>query len=360
MKPSMLVKLEQLADRHTEVSALLAEPQVINDNARFRSLSQEYAQLQPIASGFHAYCQMLDEVRHAKEMAQDRDAELRALAQEELPLLEERALAQEQELQLLLLPSDPHDTSNVFLEIRAGTGGDEAALFAGDLWRMYGRYAEARNWKLEILSESDGEHGGYKEVIGRIIGQGAYSRLKFESGAHRVQRVPTTEAQGRIHTSAATVAFLPELAEVEEVDINPNELRVDTFRASGAGGQHVNKTDSAIRITHLPSGIVVECQDERSQHKNRSRAMSLLQAKLLSAEREKQTTSQAQTRKLLVGSGDRSERIRTYNFPQGRVTDHRINLTLYKLDEVLAGALDALIEPLIHEYQADQLASLAE
>ena len=360
MKPSMLVKLEQLADRHSEVSALLAEPQVINDNARFRTLSQEYAQLEPIASGFRSYCQVLDEVRSAKEMAQEADAELRALAQEELPLLEQRCLTQAQALQLLLLPSDPHDTSNVFLEVRAGTGGDEAALFAGDLWRMYGRYAETRNWKLEILSASDGEHGGYKEVIGRIIGQGAYSRLKFESGAHRVQRVPATEAQGRIHTSAATVAVLPELAEVEEVDINPNDLRIDTFRASGAGGQHVNKTDSAIRITHLPSGIVVECQDERSQHKNRSRAMSLLQAKLLSAEREKQTTTQAQTRKLLVGSGDRSERIRTYNFPQGRVTDHRINLTLYKLDEVLAGALDTLIEPLIHEYQADQLAALAE
>ena len=360
MKPSMLVKLEQLADRHSEVSALLAEPQVINDNARFRTLSQEYAQLEPVASGFRNYCHMLDEVRSAKEMAQEADAELRALAQEELPLLEQRCLTQAQTLQLLLLPSDPHDTSNVFLEVRAGTGGDEAALFAGDLWRMYGRYAETRNWKLEILSASDGEHGGYKEVIGRIIGQGAYSRLKFESGAHRVQRVPATEAQGRIHTSAATVAVLPELAEVEEVDINPNDLRIDTFRASGAGGQHVNKTDSAIRITHLPSGIVVECQDERSQHKNRSRAMSLLQAKLLSAEREKQTTTQAQTRKLLVGSGDRSERIRTYNFPQGRVTDHRINLTLYKLDEVLAGALDTLIEPLIHEYQADQLAALAE
>ena len=360
MKPSMLVKLEQLADRHTEVSALLADPQVINDNARFRTLSQEYAQLEPVASGFRSYCHMLDEVRSAKEMAQEADAELRALAQEELALLEERCRAQAEALQLLLLPSDPHDTSNVFLEVRAGTGGDEAALFAGDLWRMYGRYAETRNWKLEILSASDGEHGGYKEVIGRIIGQGAYSRLKFESGAHRVQRVPATEAQGRIHTSAATVAVLPELAEVEEVDINPNDLRIDTFRASGAGGQHVNKTDSAIRITHLPSGIVVECQDERSQHKNRSRAMSLLQAKLLSAEREKQTTTQAQTRKLLVGSGDRSERIRTYNFPQGRVTDHRINLTLYKLDEVLAGTLDTLIEPLIHEYQADQLAALAE
>ena len=282
------------------------------------------------------------------------------MAQEELLEAEERRVGQERALQLLLLPRDPHDAGNVFLEIRAGTGGDEAALFAGDLLRMYARYAELRGWTLEILSESLGEHGGYKEAISRIIGQGAYSRLKFESGAHRVQRVPVTEAQGRIHTSAATVAVLPELAEVEQIDINPSDLRIDTYRSSGAGGQHVNKTDSAIRITHLPSGIVVECQDERSQHKNRSRAMALLQAKLLAAEREKQTSAQAQTRKLQVGSGDRSERIRTYNFPQGRVTDHRINLTLYKLGEVLAGHLDAVIDPLINEYQADLLAALAE
>ncbi|MDQ5908764.1 MAG: peptide chain release factor 1 [Pseudomonadota bacterium] len=360
MNPSMLAKLEQLAARHEEVSALLAERQIINDNDRFRALSVEYAQLEPVASGFHAYSRVLDELDSAREMAKDSDPELRALAQEELLEAEERRASQERALQLLLLPHDPHDIGNVFLEVRAGTGGDEAALFAGDLWRMYGRYAELRGWKLEILSESWGEHGGYKEVIGRIIGQGVYSRLKFESGAHRVQRVPVTEAQGRIHTSAATVAVMPELAEVEQIEINPGDLRVDTFRASGAGGQHVNKTDSAIRLTHLPSGIVVECQDERSQHKNRSRAMSLLQAKLLTAEREKQASTQAQTRKLLVGSGDRSERIRTYNFAQGRVTDHRINLTLYKLSDVLEGSLDQVIDPLIQEYQADQLAALAE
>jgi len=360
MNPSMLAKLEQLAARHEEVSALLAEPQIINDNDRFRTLSVEYAQLAPVASEFHAYRRVLDDLDSASEMAKDSDPDLRALAQDELLEVAARRDGQERALQLLLLPHDPHDAGNVFLEIRAGTGGDEAALFAGDLWRMYGRYAELRGWKLEILSESLGEHGGYKEVIGRIIGQGVYSRLKFESGAHRVQRVPVTEAQGRIHTSAATVAVMPELAEVEQVDINPNDLRVDTYRASGAGGQHINKTDSAIRITHLPSGMVVECQDERSQHKNRSRAMSLLQAKLLTAEREKQASAQAQTRKLLVGSGDRSERIRTYNFPQGRVTDHRINLTLYKLDDVLEGNLDPVIDPLIQEYQADQLAALAE
>jgi len=360
MNASMLAKLEQLTERHQEVGALLADPEIIGDNDRFRALSMEYAQLEPVASGFLAYRRTLDDLDGAREMSRDGDPELRAMAQEELFETEERRSEQERALQLLLLPRDPHDAGNVFLEIRAGTGGDEAALFAGDLLRMYARYAELRGWTLEILSESLGEHGGYKEAISRVIGHGAYSRLKFESGAHRVQRVPVTEAQGRIHTSAATVAVLPELAEVEQIDINPSELRIDTYRSSGAGGQHVNKTDSAIRITHLPSGIVVECQDERSQHKNRSRAMALLQAKLLAAEREKQTSAQAQTRKLLVGSGDRSERIRTYNFPQGRVTDHRINLTLYKLGEVLAGNLDSVIDPLINEYQADLLAALAE
>ncbi|MDG4555749.1 MAG: peptide chain release factor 1 [Candidatus Competibacter sp.] len=360
MNASMRAKLEQLTDRHQEVGALLADPEIIGDNDRFRALSVEYAQLAPVADGFLAYRRTLDDLESAREMSQDGDPELRALAQEEVQEAEARRAGQERALQLLLLPRDPHDAGNVFLEIRAGTGGDEAALFAGDLLRMYARYAELRGWALEILSENSGEHGGYKEAITRVIGQGAYSRLKFESGAHRVQRVPATEAQGRIHTSAATVAVLPELAEVEQIEINSNELRIDTYRASGAGGQHVNKTDSAIRITHLPSGIVVECQDERSQHKNRSRAMSLLQAKLLAAEREKQTSAQARTRKLLVGSGDRSERIRTYNFPQGRVTDHRINLTLYKLGEVLAGSLDPVIDPLINEYQADLLAALAE
>ena len=360
MNPSMLVKLEQLAARHQEVGALLADPDIINNSDRFRALSVEHAQLQPVASGFWAYRRVLDDLDAAREIARDSDPDLRALAQDELLDAEVRRAEQERALQLLLLPRDPHDAGNVFLEIRAGTGGDEAALFAGDLLRMYARYAEQRGWALEILSESFGEHGGYKEVITRIIGQGAYSRLKFESGAHRVQRVPVTEAQGRIHTSAATVAVLPELAEVEQIEINPSDLRIDTYRASGAGGQHVNKTDSAIRITHLPSGIVVECQDERSQHKNRSRAMSLLQARLLAGEREKQASAQAQNRKLQVGSGDRSERIRTYNFPQGRITDHRINLTLYKLGDILEGKLDPIIEPLIQEYQADQLAALAE
>ena len=282
------------------------------------------------------------------------------MAQQEL----EDATAQrddlEQQIQILMLPRDPNDEKNIFLEIRAGTGGDEAALFAGDLFRMYSRYAEQHRWKLETISESPGEHGGYKEIIVRIEGTGAYSRLKFESGGHRVQRVPETESQGRIHTSACTVAVMPEVDVVEEIDINSNDLKVDTFRASGAGGQHVNKTDSAIRITHLPSGIVVECQDERSQHKNRARAMSLLQARLLQQEQDKQMAETAQTRKLLVGSGDRSERIRTYNFPQGRITDHRINLTLYKLDEIMQGNLDEVIEPLIAEHQADLLASISQ
>jgi peptide chain release factor 1 len=282
------------------------------------------------------------------------------MGEEELADLNPRILGEELELQRLLVPKDPHDESNIFLEVRAGTGGDEAAIFAGDLFRMYTRYAESKGWGVEILSESPGEHGGYKEVISRIIGRGAYSLLKFESGTHRVQRVPATEAQGRIHTSACTVAILPELDEVEAVDLNPAELRVDTYRSSGAGGQHVNKTDSAIRITHLPTGIVVECQDERSQHKNRSRAMSLLKAKLLSAEREKQQSAQAQSRKLQVGSGDRSERIRTYNFPQGRVTDHRINLTLYKLDDVMNGNLDELVRALNQEHQAEELAQQVE
>ncbi len=359
MNPSMFAKLEQLAARHEEVSALLADPGIISDNDRFRTLSVEYAQLEPVARGFHAYRHTLDALEQARALAQDRDLELRALAQDELLEIETRRVDQERTLQLLLLPRDPHDTGNVFLEIRAGTGGDEAALFAGDLLRMYAGYAELRGWTLELLSESPGEHGGYKEAITRIIGQGVYSRLKFESGAHRVQRVPVTEAQGRIHTSAATVAVLPELVDIEHIDINPSELRIDTYRASGAGGQHVNKTDSAIRITHLPSGIVVECQDERSQHKNRARAMALLQAKLLARAREKQTSAQAQSRRLQVGSGDRSERIRTYNFPQGRITDHRINLTLYKLSDVLQGNLDALIDPLNQEYQADLLAALA-
>jgi peptide chain release factor 1 len=293
-------------------------------------------------------------------MAADQDPELRAMAAEELAGLEQRLDGLEHELKKHLVPHDPLDEANIFLEIRAGTGGDEAAIFAGDLFRMYSRYAERMGWNIEILSASEGEHGGYREIISRVVGHGVYSRLKFESGAHRVQRVPETESQGRIHTSACTVAVLPEPEEMEEIEINPAELRVDTFRASGAGGQHVNKTDSAVRITHLPSGIVVECQDERSQHKNRARAMSLLQARLMDAERGRREAAQAQSRRLQVGSGDRSERIRTYNFPQGRITDHRINLTLYRLEAVLGGDLDQVIGPLADEYQADQLAALTD
>jgi len=320
----------------------------------------EYAQLNPVVAVFQKYQAVLGDIAAAEAMLQDDDAEMRAMAQDELRRTQERKQALELELQTLLLPTDPNDNSNIFLEIRAGTGGDEAALFAGDLFRMYSRYAESRGWQTEIISASQGEHGGYKEIIIRVIGQGAYSRLKFESGGHRVQRVPQTESQGRIHTSSCTVAIMPEVEDIDQIDINPADLRVDTFRASGAGGQHVNKTDSAIRITHLPTNTVVECQDERSQHKNRARAMSLLQAKLLAAERNKQQSEQAQLRQDLVGSGDRSDRIRTYNFPQGRLTDHRINLTLYKLEDILQGNLDAVINPLISEYQADQLAAMAE
>jgi peptide chain release factor 1 len=318
----------------------------------------EYARLEPVAARFRAFRSLEAERAAAVELSRGTDAEMRALADEELKTVEARLEAESVELTRLLIPKDARDDSNIFLEIRAGTGGDEAAIFAGDLFRMYSRYAERQGWQVEVLSESVGEHGGYKEIISRIAGRGAFARLKFESGTHRVQRVPATEAQGRIHTSACTVAILPELDEVEDVALNPAELRVDTYRASGAGGQHVNKTDSAIRITHLPSGIVVECQDERSQHKNRSRAMALLRAKLVETERQKQNAQQAQERKLQVGSGDRSERIRTYNYPQGRVTDHRINLTLYQLSAVVEGALDEVIGPLQQEWQAEQLASL--
>ncbi len=360
MKESIRRKLDGIAERHEEVAGLLADPEVIGEQDRFRKLSVEYSQLEPVVQEYQAYLTAQQDLQAAREMLEDTDPEVRELAQEEIKSTEERSQALELSLQKLLLPKDPHDDSNVFLEIRAGTGGDEAALFAGDLFRMYARYAEGRRWQFEVLSESEGEHGGYKEIIVRIIGQAAYSRLKFESGAHRVQRVPETESQGRIHTSAATVAVMPEVDEVEAVDISPSDLRVDTYRASGAGGQHVNKTDSAIRITHLPTGIVVECQDERSQHKNRARAMSLLQAKLLETERQKQVAQEAATRRSLVGSGDRSERIRTYNFPQGRITDHRINLTLYKLEDVIAGDLDQVVGPLINEYQADQLDERAD
>jgi peptide chain release factor 1 len=360
LKPSIRQKLEYLLERRDEVAALLAENDVTTDTARFRSLTQEYAQLEELADRFAAFRQAEADVATAEEMRQDGDPELRALAEEEQAAAQERVDQLEDELKRLLLPKDPNDQSNVYLEIRAGTGGDEAALFAGDLLKMYGRYAERQGWGLEILNESLGDQGGYKEVIARLSGNNVFSRLKFESGAHRVQRVPATESQGRIHTSAATVAILPELETVDDVEINPSDLRIDTFRASGAGGQHVNRTDSAIRITHFPSGLVVECQEERSQHKNKARAMAFLQAKLLAQEQAKQQAEQASARKSLVGSGDRSERIRTYNFPQGRITDHRINLTLYRLEEALSGDLDELIDSLTHEHQAEQLAALAD
>jgi len=359
VKPSILSKLETLSERLQELNALLADPDTITNQDRFRALSQEYAQLTPVVDCYNSYQATLADIDAADDMMRGNDAELRELGQMELEAAREKRDALEVELNKLLLPKDPNDAKNIFLEVRAGTGGDEAAIFAGDLFRMYSRYAELRRWQVEIVSESLGEHGGYKEIIARVIGQGAYSRLKFESGGHRVQRVPETESQGRIHTSACTVAVMPEVDEVEAQEINPADLKVDTYRASGAGGQHVNRTESAIRITHLPSGIVVECQDERSQHKNRARAMSVLASKLLAAEQEKQHSEQSATRKLLVGSGDRSERIRTYNFPQGRITDHRINLTLYKLEDVMAGNLDPVIEPLISEYQADQLAAMS-
>jgi peptide chain release factor 1 len=356
LKSSLRHKLDNLSERLQELDGLLAVAEIITDQAKFRQLSIEYAEIKPVVDCFSRYNQIIADIELTQEMLDD--AEMRELAQEELARMNAEQQTLHQELQLLLLPKDPDDDHNVFLEVRAGTGGDEAALFAGDLMRMYSRYAETMGWSMEIISQNEGEHGGFKEIILRVSGQNVYSQLKFESGGHRVQRVPETEAQGRIHTSACTVAILPEIAATEEIIINPNDLKVDTYRASGAGGQHVNKTDSAIRITHLPTGTVVECQDERSQHKNRARAMSLLQSRLLNAERERQRVATATTRRNLVGSGDRSERIRTYNFPQSRVTDHRINLTLYRLDEVLQGKLDLLLQPIIHEYQMDLLASL--
>ena len=356
MKDSIRQRLQRLADRYEEVGRLLSSEEVAGGSRQFRELSVEYARLQPLAEHLQRYHGLERDVQTARELEADADAGLRALGSEELARLQRELDAEEHELRRLLLPKDPRDERNIFLEVRAGTGGDEAAIFAGDLYRMYARYAESKGFSTEVLSESPGEHGGYREIISRIVGKGAFSRLKFESGTHRVQRVPATEAQGRIHTSACTIAILPELDEVDEVEINPADLRIDTYRSSGAGGQHVNKTDSAVRITHLPSGIVVECQDERSQHKNRARAMALLRARLLAAEQEKQQSAQAQSRRLQVGSGDRSERIRTYNFPQGRVTDHRINLTLYRLAQIMDGDLDELIEPLQQEYQAELLA----
>jgi peptide chain release factor 1 len=357
MKSSIRAKLEKAAERCEEVGHLLADPQVLERADQFRELSVEYSRLEPTARAWRHYRKNEADLAAAEALAADADPGMRALGLEEVLRLRGTLADGEAGLQRLLLPHDPRDEGNIFLEVRAGTGGDEAAIFAGDLSRMYSRYAEGRGWQVEILSESLGEHGGYREVICRVVGRGVFSRLKFESGTHRVQRVPATEAQGRIHTSACTVAILAEQPELERIEINPADLRIDTYRSSGAGGQHVNKTESAIRITHIPSGLVVECQEERSQHKNRSKAMALLQARLQAAEVARRASAQAQTRKLQVGSGDRSERIRTYNFPQGRVTDHRINLTLYKLAAVMNGELDELLEALQREFQAEELAA---
>jgi peptide chain release factor 1 len=360
MKSALLKKLTNTVERYEELTALLGDIGIISDQNRFRELSKEHARLGPIVQSFQQYQANLNVMRQAEQCLHDPDAELRRLAEEELNAAKTKQVVLETELQHLLLPQDPNDQRNVFLEIRAAAGGDEAALFAGGLFRMYSRFAEMQGWSVEIIHSSPSEQGGYREIVARIVGVDVYSYLKFESGAHRVQRVPQTEAQGRVHTSTCTVAILPEIEAADEVSINPADLKIDTFRASGAGGQHVQKTDSAVRITHLPSGLVVECQDERSQHKNRARAMSLLQAKLLSAQQAKQQQEEAKTRRSLVGSGDRSERIRTYNFPQGRLTDHRINLTLYQLSDIMEGYLMPVIQSLIHEYQADKLAELNE
>ncbi|AGY92535.1 hypothetical protein SPICUR_07890 [Spiribacter curvatus] len=359
MNDNLRRKLQSLLERHEEIEQLLADPEIISDNRQFTRLSQEYARLEPLAETLTAFESTEADLATAEELAADGDETMRAMAEEEISDARERLGELERALTLLMIPEDPNDARNTFVEIRAGTGGDEAALFAGDLLRMYLRYAESQGWKTEILSESIGEQGGYREVVARVAGERVYSKLKFESGAHRVQRVPATESQGRIHTSACTVAILPEAAEIDEIEINSADLRIDTFRASGAGGQHVNKTDSAVRVTHMPSGVVVECQEERSQHKNRARALALLQARLMDQQRDAAAAERTETRRLLVGTGDRSDRIRTYNFPQGRVTDHRINLTLYKLESVLSGHLEDIIDPLTSEYQADQLAALA-
>lgn len=360
MKDSVQRKLDTLLERSEELSFLLSSQEIIADQNKFRSFSKEYAELEPIINTYKQYKSCISNIETAKELLQDTDEQMKTLAQNELKEAQLQASELNNQLNLLLLPKDPNDDKNIFLEIRAGTGGDEAAIFSGDLFRMYCRYAENQKWKVELISMHEGDHGGYKEIICKIIGHGAYSKLKFESGAHRVQRVPVTESQGRVHTSACTVAILPEVAEINSIDIDPKDLRIDTYRASGAGGQHVNRTDSAVRITHIPTGTVVECQEERSQHKNKAKAMSLLQAKILIKEQEKQKKEQAQNRRNLVGSGDRSERIRTYNYPQGRVTDHRINLTLYKLDEIIAGDLSVVIDPLLREHQMDLLAALSE
>lgn len=359
MNPSVISKLENLNERYEELEALLSDAGVISDQEKFRNYSKEYAELEPVVKCFGEYRRTQMNLEEARQLQKDSDPDVRDMAEEEVYAAQDQLEHLDVELQKLLLPKDPKDSCNIFLEIRAGTGGDEAAIFSGDLFRMYSRYAETQGWNVEVISERPGEHGGYKEIIARVEGKNVYGQLKFESGAHRVQRVPETETQGRVHTSACTVAVMPEVEDVEQIEINKNDLRVDTFRASGAGGQHVNKTDSAIRLTHIPTGIVVECQDERSQHKNRARAMSLLQAKLQAAAEAEHRKEQSDTRRDLVGSGDRSEKIRTYNYPDGRLTDHRINLKLNKLADVMAGDIGEIIQSLITEHQADQLAEMA-
>ena len=358
MKISLLSKLDQLAERLEEVGTLMNQESATADMNQYRKLTREHAELEPVVGLYAQWRDAQTDIKTAQEMMQD--PSMKAFAQEEIEAAQQRIAALELDLQKMLLPKDPNDDRNIFLEIRAGTGGDESALFAGDLLRMYSRYAERCRWQVEMVSESPSEIGGYKEVIVRLVGQGVYSRMKFESGGHRVQRVPATETQGRIHTSACTVAVMPEADEISDVDINPADLRIDTFRASGAGGQHINKTDSAVRLTHIPTGIVVECQDDRSQHKNKAQAMKVLATRIKDVQLRAQQASEAATRKSLVGSGDRSERIRTYNFPQGRITDHRINLTLYKLEMVMEGDLDELTNTLMAEHQTEQLAALAE
>ncbi|EGQ8446462.1 peptide chain release factor 1 [Vibrio alginolyticus] len=360
MKASILTKLETLVERYEEVQHLLGDPDVIGNQDKFRALSREYSQLEEVTKCFQAYQQAQEDLVAAEEMANEDDEEMREMAQEEIKEAKATIERLTDELQILLLPKDPNDDRNCFLEIRAGAGGDEAGIFAGDLFRMYSKYAEKRGWRIEVMSSNEAEHGGYKEMIAKVSGDGAYGVLKFESGGHRVQRVPATESQGRVHTSACTVAVMAEIPEADLPEIKAADLKIDTFRASGAGGQHVNTTDSAIRITHLPTGTVVECQDERSQHKNKAKAMAVLAARIVQAEQERRAAEVSDTRRNLLGSGDRSDRIRTYNYPQGRVSDHRINLTIYRLNEVMEGDLQSLIDPVVQEHQADQLAALAE
>jgi len=353
MTPEIKSKLQSASERHEEIAFLMSDPDVMSNQNKFRDLSKEYAGLEDLVKTFASYIEAEQEIEEANEMMSD--PEMKELAREALGDAKDNLEKFEKELQVLLIPKDPDDAKDIYLEIRAGTGGDEASIFSGDLFRMYSKYAENKRWNVSVVSVNEGDHGGFKEIIAQVEGDGAYSRFKFESGTHRVQRVPATESQGRVHTSACTVAILPVIDDVEEAVINPADLRVDTFRASGSGGQHVNKTDSAIRLTHLPTGLVVECQDQRSQHKNKAQAMKLLQSRITNIDKEKQESEQSETRKLQVGSGDRSQRIRTYNYSQGRITDHRINLTLYKLQEVMDGDIDQVVEPLIQQHQADLL-----